>query len=105
MTLISISKAAEILGISRASAYRLATEGKIPCVRSLGPVRIHLEKLNEMIDAEAEASLAAKPGSVPWANPGPQSPRVQSSHKSQAALERELDELLRIAKPRTQRNR
>jgi excisionase family DNA binding protein len=105
MTLVSIAKAAEILGISRATAYRLARQGQIPCVRSLGPLRIHLEKLNEMMDAEAQASLAGTPTSNPSVTPVSRKRHVQSGHESQAALERELDELLRIAKQTKKRNR
>lgn len=58
MTLVSISKAAQMLGIGRTTAYKLAKEGRLPCVRSLGPLRIHAEKLQEIIDAEADASLS-----------------------------------------------
>lgn len=58
MTLISISKAAQMLGIGRTTAYKLAKEGRLPCVRSLGPLRIHAEKLQKIIDAEADASLS-----------------------------------------------
>ncbi|WP_158593087.1 helix-turn-helix domain-containing protein [Pseudomonas sp. 91RF] len=61
MTLISISEAAALLGIGRTTAYRLAREGRIPCVRSFGPLRIHAERLQAMIDAEAEASIAPEP--------------------------------------------
>jgi excisionase family DNA binding protein len=104
MTLISITKAAEILAISRATAYRLAREGQIPCVRSLGPIRIHLEKLNEIIDAEAQASLAATAASNPSPSPAHSKPRVQFGHQSEAAMQRELDELLNNAKS-NKRNR
>ncbi|QOI03380.1 helix-turn-helix domain-containing protein [Pseudomonas savastanoi] len=58
MTLVSISKAAQMLGIGRTTAYKLAKEGRLPCVRSLGPLRIHAEKLQKIIDAEADASLS-----------------------------------------------
>lgn len=61
MTLISISEAAVLLGIGRTTAYRLAREGRIPCVRSFGPLRIHAERLQAMIDAEAEASISPEP--------------------------------------------
>lgn len=104
MTLISVAKAAEILGIARATAYRLASTGRLPCVRSLGPLRIHLEKLHEMIDAEAEENWTAKPG-VREVSSISSRQVVPTSHKPQAALEREFDELLQAAKSRRKRNR
>lgn len=57
MTLISITKAASLLGIGRTTAYRLAKEGRIPCVRSFGPLRVHAEGLQALVDAEADASV------------------------------------------------
>ncbi|WP_085695344.1 MULTISPECIES: helix-turn-helix domain-containing protein [unclassified Pseudomonas] len=94
MTLISISEAAALLGIGRTTAYRLAREGRIPCVRSFGPLRIHAERLQAMIYAEAEASIAPEPDSKhnsaavrPAAKSG-----IGGSHPVQ--LSRKLDALL-----------
>lgn len=95
MTLISISEAAVLLGIGRTTAYRLAKEGRIPSVRSFGPLRIHAERLQAMIDAEAEASIA----------PASDSSRNSAEHRppklcglagamSPAQLSRKLDALL-----------
>ncbi|MGX5217492.1 helix-turn-helix domain-containing protein [Pseudomonas sp. S9] len=53
MVLSSIEQAAGILNICRTTAYRLATQRRLPCVRSFGPLRMHAEKLLEMIEAEA----------------------------------------------------
>lgn len=90
--LISITEAAKILGISRATAYRLAREGRLPCVRSLGPVRIHLDLLRLQIQEEAESSLR------------PQTEVIASYQKisalpkrTTAQLEKELDDLLSVA--------
>ncbi|NWA24083.1 helix-turn-helix domain-containing protein [Pseudomonas gingeri] len=98
MTLISITEAADLLGIGRTTAYRLAKEGRIPCVRSFGPLRVHAERLQSMIDAEADASVA--PGQ-PRQNRKCHAPNSskQSEHigsRSAAQAERELDKLLQI---------
>ncbi|WP_413817747.1 helix-turn-helix domain-containing protein [Pseudomonas viridiflava] len=66
MTLVSISKAAQMLGIGRTTAYKLAKAGRLPCVRSLGPLRIHAEKLQKIIDAEADASLSHSQRKGSW---------------------------------------
>lgn len=92
MTLISITKAAEMMGISRATAYRLAQEGRIPCVRSLGPIRVHVEKLQEMIDAEADRSMA-KPSVEEKATRIAHHPIGQMTN---AQMEREFDDLLKM---------
>lgn len=95
MILISISEAAIILGIGRTTAYRLAKEGRIPCVRSFGPLRIHAERLQAMIDAEAEASIA--PVSDSGRNPTAHRPPkrcIVAGPMSPVQLSRELDDLL-----------
>lgn len=55
--LISIAEAAKILGVGRNTAYRLAKEGRLPCVRSFGPVRVHEEMLRKQIEDEAQRNL------------------------------------------------
>ena len=55
--LISIAEAAKILGVGRNTAYRLAKEGRLPCVRSFGPVRVHEEMLRKQIEEEAQRNL------------------------------------------------
>ncbi|MGN9466767.1 helix-turn-helix domain-containing protein [Pseudomonas syringae] len=57
MRLISISQAAEMLSIGRTTAYALAKAGKLPCVRGLGPLRVHYEKLVQMIEASIPDTL------------------------------------------------
>lgn len=93
MTLISVTKAAELLAIGRATAYRLAKEGRLPCVRSLGPVRIHLEKLQVLIDAEADSSMA-KQRSMAALNSGPNGRPHYPPLRSPEANQREFDRLL-----------
>lgn len=101
MTLISIVKAAELLGIGRTTAYRLAKEGRLPCVRAFGPIRVHEEKLKEMINAEADRSVAnqeqrdQQSECVLVSSPHPSHARTQTP----AQLEKELDALLKL-KPR-----
>lgn len=96
MTLISISEAAVLLGIGRTTAYRLAREGRIPCVRSFGPLRIHAERLQAMIDAEAEASIT--PESSPGLNRAAHRPSERTrdaESMSPVQASRKLDELLK----------
>lgn len=97
MTLISISEAAGLLGIGRTTAYRLAREGRIPCVRSFGPIRIHAERLQAMIDAEAEASIT--PESDSKHEPAAHRPaaRLGIDGSAPAQLSRKLDALLKPA--------
>ncbi|WP_092176413.1 helix-turn-helix domain-containing protein [Pseudomonas sp. NFACC37-1] len=64
MRLISISQAAEMLSIGRTTAYALAKAGKIPCVRGFGPLRVHYEKLVQMIEAGIPDTLPIA-GGVP----------------------------------------
>jgi len=64
MSLISVEQAAGMLGVSRATAYRMAQDHLIPTVRMLKRgVRIHREQLQQMIDAEAAASIHPASGS------------------------------------------
>ncbi|WP_081325358.1 helix-turn-helix domain-containing protein [Pseudomonas corrugata] len=95
MTLISITQAAILLGIGRTTAYRLAKEGRIPCVRSFGPLRVHAEKLQALIDAEAEASVTPILNfySTEAARSATGQPRIGISN-SPTHISRELDRLL-----------
>lgn len=95
MSLISIPAAAEILGVSRATAYRLARDGRIPTVRVTDRiVRVHKKRLRDWIESEADVNTG-----IPVA-PSEKIYATCSSYRSPAQLERELDELL---KPRPSR--
>ena len=63
MSLISVSEAAKMLDVSRATAYRMANDHLIPTVRMLKRgVRVHREQLQEMIDAFAADSIRGAGG-------------------------------------------
>lgn len=49
--LIPVPRAAELLGISRASAYRYALAGILPATRLGGRVFIHRDRLRAMLEA------------------------------------------------------
>jgi excisionase family DNA binding protein len=49
--LIPVPRAAEFLGVSRASAYRYALEGILPTTRLGGRVFIHRDRLRAFLDA------------------------------------------------------
>ena len=51
--LISVTKAAEILGISRASAYRYAASGELPTRRLGGRVYVVTARLMDIVEGEA----------------------------------------------------
>jgi predicted DNA-binding transcriptional regulator AlpA len=51
--LLSVSKAAEILGISRASAYRYAASGDLPTRRLGGRVYVVTARLMDIVEGEA----------------------------------------------------
>ncbi|HDL5330847.1 helix-turn-helix domain-containing protein [Pseudomonas aeruginosa] len=57
MSLISVEAAAGILGVSRRTAYRYADEKLIPVVRFKKTIRVHKEKLEQMLEEEAAASM------------------------------------------------
>jgi len=48
--LIAVPKAAELLGISRASAYRLADSGELPSRRLGGRVYVVTAKLRSLVN-------------------------------------------------------
>lgn len=56
--LLSVTKAAEELSISRSSMYRLISEGRIPTVNIVGKMRIKESSLKSYIDQlERESRL------------------------------------------------
>jgi hypothetical protein len=54
--LISVPKAAQILGLSRASAYRFAASGDLPTRRLGGRVYIITHKLSSFINGDEDAA-------------------------------------------------
>ena len=54
--LISVPKAAELLGISRAAAYRHASAGDLPCKRLGRRLYVITARLREFIDTEVPAA-------------------------------------------------
>jgi predicted DNA-binding transcriptional regulator AlpA len=54
--LLSVPKAAELLGISRAAAYRHASAGDLPCKRLGRRLYIITARLREFIDTEGKAA-------------------------------------------------
>jgi predicted DNA-binding transcriptional regulator AlpA len=54
--LISVPKAAELLGISRAAAYRHAHTGALPCKRLGRRLYVITARLREFIDTEIGAA-------------------------------------------------
>jgi excisionase family DNA binding protein len=51
--LLSVTKAAEILGISRASAYRYAASGELPTRRLGGRVYVVTARLMDIVEGVA----------------------------------------------------
>lgn len=54
--LIPVPKAAELLGISRAAAYRHASAGVLPCKRLGRRLYVVTARLREFIDTEVPAA-------------------------------------------------
>lgn len=54
--LISVPKAAQILGLSRASAYRFAASGDLPTRRLGGRVYVVTSRLASFINGDGEAA-------------------------------------------------
>lgn len=97
MSLISIEQAAKILNIGRTTAYRLAKQGRLPCVRSFGPLRVHAEKLQQMIEAESDASMSGtSDDGEPTASAA--EPKATPPHRSSLETSRQLDALLQPAR-------
>jgi excisionase family DNA binding protein len=51
--LISVKKAAEVLGISRASAYRYAEQGHLPVRKLGGRIYVIRDRLRELVEKPA----------------------------------------------------
>jgi len=56
--LLSVPKAAKLLGISRASAYRFATSGDLPTRRLGGRVFVVTSKLQAFIEGDEQGEAA-----------------------------------------------
>jgi len=54
--LLAVPRAAKILGISRASAYRLAASGELPVRHLGGRVYVVTKLLRQLVDGEDEAA-------------------------------------------------
>lgn len=54
--LISVPRAAELIGLSRATAYRLADSGELPSRRLGGRIFVISAKLNDFINGTEEAA-------------------------------------------------
>lgn len=106
MSLISVEQAACILGVSRATAYRMANERRIPTVRWMKRgVRVHAEKLQQMIDDAAAASICAAGGmSEEPECPTKETIRPIGGSLSHKQMENELDALLALPTSRRQRH-
>jgi excisionase family DNA binding protein len=52
--LLTIGEAAELLGLSESTVYRLARENKIPVVRIGASVRVNRRQLEEWIEKHTE---------------------------------------------------
>lgn len=54
--IITIREAAEMLGLSESTVYRLARENRIPVVRIGSSVRVNRRQLEQWIDSHTEAA-------------------------------------------------
>jgi len=106
MSLISVEQAADLLCVSRATAYRMATEGRIPTVRWMKRgVRVHAEKLQQMIDEAATASIRAAGGmSEEPECPTKETIRLTGGSLSPKQMENELDALLALPTSRRRKH-
>ncbi|MNJ38734.1 Helix-turn-helix domain protein [compost metagenome] len=105
MSLISVEQAANLLCVSRATAYRMALEGRIPTVRWMKRgVRVHAEKLQQMIDDDAAASIRVAGGmSEEPECPTKETIRPIGGSLSHNQMEKELDALLALPISRRQK--
>lgn len=55
--LISVPKAAELVGLSRATAYRFAASGELPTRRLGGRVYVVTDRLQAFVDGDASESI------------------------------------------------
>lgn len=53
---VSVSEAAQMLGVSPSTAYRLARENRIPVIRIGSSVRVNLRQLEKWIEEHTEAA-------------------------------------------------
>ncbi len=106
MSLISVEQAADMLGVSRATAYRMANERRIPTVRWMKRgVRVHAEKLQQMIDEAATASICDAGGiSEETECPTKETIRPIGGSLSPNQMEKELDALLALPISRRQKH-
>ena len=51
--MLNIEEAAALLGISRATAYRLVRTGKLPCIRIANSIRIFIDDVHRLLDPGA----------------------------------------------------
>lgn len=59
-TTISLSEAARLLGVSKATAQKAAAAGEIPALKVSGRVVVSRERLMKMIEGEQPAPIDAK---------------------------------------------
>ncbi len=104
MTLISVEQAAKVLGVSRTTAYRMVNDHLIPTVRFMKRgIRVHAEKLQEMIDAEADASMVISKASRGVSIHGPKRHHSVVGQLPPTDVEREYNELMAIGKAKRKR--
>lgn len=96
MSLITVAQAAELMSVSARTAYNMASDGRLPVVRMRGrSMRVHLEKLEAMLDQEAAASMRTASG-VPEENEcrTKETIRLTGGSATSYQLENTLDALL-----------
>ncbi|MFB8829104.1 helix-turn-helix domain-containing protein [Azotobacter sp. CWF10] len=60
---MTVDQAAELLSVCSRTVYNMAADGRLPVVRMRGrSLRVHREKLEEMLNEEAAASIRAAGG-------------------------------------------
>ncbi len=56
---LTVTEAADMLGISRGMAYECVRTGELPSVRLRGRILIPRQKLNELLTGQADGDRAA----------------------------------------------
>jgi excisionase family DNA binding protein len=99
MSLISVETAADMLGVSRTTAYRMVRDRLIPCVKWMKRgVRVHQEQLQKMIDDAAAASISGAGGmSEETICPTKERIHLIGGSLSPKQTEKEYDDLLALA--------